>query len=411
MPTVTAEQPSAAKSAPTARERGRMPLVVYVLALGTFLMLTTEFVVAGILPEVATDLGVSLPQAAHLITVFALGMIIGAPVMTMVTMGLSKRLTLVLAMVVFMVGHVVVAVSSDLTVLLAARFVTAVATGAFWAVAAVVATRAAGPAAGARAMGVVGAGAALATVLGVPAGAVIAQLTGWRGTFWVLAVAAAMATVLVARLVPGESAERAKGSLRAELVGLRSGRLWLTLLACLTTTGGVLAAYSFIAPILTDRAGVPAPLVPLVLTGFGVGSFVGTILAGRFGDAHASLVTILTPAVTVVLLVAIAMVVDAPWLMMVLVVLLGLFGLSANGVLIHFAVRFAGPAAALGSALAVSAFNVGTAIGTATAGLALTSPLGLQGPSLVGAVVVALTLIPAIALAVLSRRRTAQQTH
>jgi predicted MFS family arabinose efflux permease len=112
-----------------------------------------------------------------------------------------------------------------------------------------------------------------------------------------------------------------------------------------------------------------------------------------------------------VLLVAIAMVVDAPWLMTVLVVLLGLFGLSANGVLIHFAVRFAGPAAALGSALAVSAFNVGTAIGTATAGLALTSPLGLQGASLVGAVVVALTLMPAIALALLGRRRSAQQTH
>src|SRR3954453_7095535 len=198
MPTRTAEEPSTETSAPTARERVRMPLVVYVLALGTFLMLTTEFVVAGILPEVATDLGVSLPQAAHLITVFALGMLIGAPVMTMVTMGLSKRLTLVLAMVVFMVGHVVVAVSSDLTVLLAARFVTAVATGAFWAVAAVVATRAAGPAAGARAMGIAGAGGALATVLGVPVGAVIAQVTGWRGTFWVLAAAAAIAMVLVA---------------------------------------------------------------------------------------------------------------------------------------------------------------------------------------------------------------------
>jgi DHA1 family inner membrane transport protein len=166
----------------------------------------------------------------------------------------------------------------------------------------------------------------------------------------------------------------------------------------------VLAAYSFIVPILTDQAGVPASLVPLVLTGFGVGSFVGTILAGRFGDARPGLVTILTPAVTILLLVGIGLVVDAPWLMTGLVVVLGLFGLSANGVLIHMSVRFAGPAAALGSALAVSAFNVGTAVGTAVAGLALATPLGLRGPVAVGVVIVTLTLIPAITLAFLSRR-------
>jgi predicted MFS family arabinose efflux permease len=409
MPSATAEPsvatPPAQATAPGhAPASGRLPLVVFVLALGTFLMLTTEFVVAGILPEVAGDLGVSLATAAHLITVFALGMIIGAPVMTVVTRRLSKRFTLTLAMVVIAVGHVVVALSSDFSVLLVARFVTAVATGAFWAVSAVVATRAAGPAAGARAMGIVSAGGALATVLGVPAGAFIAQVTGWRGTFWVLAGAAALATVLVARMVPAGSGEESPASLRSELAGLRSGRLWLALLACLTTTGGVLAAYSFIVPILTDQAGVPASLVPLVLTGFGVGSFVGTILAGRFGDARPGLVTILTPAVTILLLVGIGLVVDAPWLMTGLVVVLGLFGLSANGVLIHMSVRFAGPAAALGSALAVSAFNVGTAVGTAVAGLALATPLGLRGPVAVGVVIVTLTLIPAITLAFLSRR-------
>lgn len=170
MSTVTAANTSAAEPESTTSSR-RMPLVVFVLALGTFLMLTTEFVIAGILPEVATDLEISLAEAAHLITVFAVGMIIGAPVMTIVTMRLSKRLTLVLAMIVFAIGHVVVALSSDFAVLLGARFVTAVATGAFWAVAAVVATRTAGPSQGARAMGIVSAGAALATVLGVPAGA------------------------------------------------------------------------------------------------------------------------------------------------------------------------------------------------------------------------------------------------
>lgn len=407
MPTATAQHPSSSTADLPEHRREPLPLVVYVLALGTFLMLTTEFVVAGMLPVVARDLEVSLPRAAQLITVFAVGMIIGAPVMTLATMRLFKRLTLVLALVVFVAGHLVVALSADFIVLLAARFVTAVATGAFWAVAAVVATRAAGPAAGARAMGIVGAGGALATVLGVPIGAFIAQITGWRGTFWVLAVAAAAAAVLVARVVPAELAHESQGTVRGQLAGLRSGRLWLALLACLTTTGGVLAAYSYIAPILTDRAGIATALVPLVLTGFGVGSFVGTILAGRFGDAHPGLITILTPATTIVLLAAIALTVDAPALMTALVMLLGLFGLSANGVLIHFAVRYAGPAAALGSALAVSAFNVGTALGTEAAGVALTGPLDLAGPAAVGAAVVGLTLIPATALAVLRRRAAA----
>ncbi|MEV5050057.1 MFS transporter [Arthrobacter sp. LAR12-1-1.1] len=388
--------------------RPKLPVVVYVLALGTFLMLTSEFVVAGILPMIAGDLKVSVAQAGSLITVFAIGMVIGAPLMAMLTMRMSRQLTLVLALIVFVIGHIVVALGPDFTLLLVARFVSALATGAFWAVSAVVATRAAGPSSGARAVGVVGAGGALATVLGVPLGAFVAQLVGWRGTFWALAAAAAVATVLVARLVPHGAPAAQTTSIRAELAGLRSGRLWLALAACAATCGGVLAAYSYIAPILTDQAGVNAAQVPLVLTGFGMGSVIGTLLAGRFGDAHPGPITIITPAVTTILLLGISLLPGSPWLTSALVVLLGLFGLSANSVLIHLAVRFAGKAATLGSALSVSAFNAGTAVGTAIAGAALLSPLGTTGPGLVGTIIAALTLIPAIPLAIATRRRAAR---
>ena len=393
-------------SVPRLARRHPLPFVVYVLALGTFLMLTTEFVIAGILPEMAADLQISLAQAGLLITVFAFGMIIGAPAMTLLTLRLSKRLTLILALAVFAIGHVVVALGTDFTVLLVARFVTALATGAFWAVSAVVATRAAGPSSGARALGVVGGGGALATVLGVPLGALIAQLVGWRGTFWSLAVAAVVAMGFIAWLVPRDRSHPGSGSVRDELAGLRSGRLWLALLACATTTGGVLAAYSYIVPLLTQRAGVPAAAIPLVLTGFGVGSFLGTIIGGRFGDEHPGAVTIVAPAVTTILLLAISLFSTTSWVAIVLVALLGLFGLSANSVLIHFAVGFAGKAAALGSALSVSAFNAGTAVGTAIAAAALATPLGITGPAAVGTLIVALTLIPAIALAVRRRRRS-----
>jgi DHA1 family inner membrane transport protein len=402
------EAPRVSEAVPPPRgtaSTSRLPLVVYVLAAGTFLMLTTEFVVAGILPEIADDLQVSLEQAGSLITVFAVGMIVGAPLMTLLTMRMSKKLTLILALVVFITGHLFVALGSDFTLLMIARFVTALATGAFWAVSAVVASRAAGPSLGSRAVGVVGAGGSLATVLGVPLGAFVAQHVGWRGTFWGLALAAAIAVFLIVRLVPRDAPHNQSPSLLSELAELRSGRLWLVLAACVATCGGVLATYSFIAPVLIDQAGVASSLVPLVLTGFGLGSFVGTLVGGRLGDAHPHVVTIVTPAATTVVLLAMTLLTGSACVTVALVVLLGLFGLSANSVLIHLAVSFAGRAATFGSALSVASFNTGTAIGTAIAGAVLATPLGLTGPALVGTVVVVLTLIPAIALALVSRDR------
>jgi len=391
------------RTAPT--ERKRLPLVAYVLAVGTFLMLTTEFVVAGILPDIAAGLGVSLAQVGSFITVFAVGMIVGAPLMTMLTVRLSRRLTLILALGVFVAGHVWVALASDVDQIVTARFLTGLATGAFWAVSAVVASRAAGPTMGSRAVGIVAAGGSLATVLGVPIGAYIAQLTGWRGTFWALAIAAAIATVLVLRLVPRDEPAAGEGSFVTDLAGLLSVRLWLVLLACATTSGGVLAVYSFIAPVLIDQSGVPVSVVPLVLTVFGIGSFVGTLVAGRLGDKHPHAVTTVTPAVSTVLMASVFLFSGSSWAMVTLIALLGLFGLSANGVLIHLAVRFSGRAASLGSALSVAAFNLGTAVVTPVAGAALASPLGLDGPAAVGTAIIALTLIPTTLLGLITLRR------
>ncbi|MFE2738697.1 MFS transporter [Streptomyces sp. NPDC059349] len=381
----------------------RLPLVVYVLALGTFLMGTTEFVVAGLLPEIAGDLQVSVAQTGLMITVFAVGMIVGAPLMSMLTRRLPTRLTLMLALGVFAVGHVIVALGSDFTLLLAARFLTAIATGAFWAVANVAATRIAGPAASSRAIGLVGAGAMLANVIGVPVGAFAGQVMGWRGPFWALTVLALAAAGLIARTVPHDGPTQQPVSIRSELTALRSGRLWLALAACATTTGGVLAAYSYISPLLTDRAGIASALVPLVLVGFGIGALAGSIVGGRLGDVRPHTVTIVAAAAAALLLLAISLLSSYAVITVVLVALLGFFGLGANPVLISMSVRFAGKAPALGSALSVSAFNLGTAVGTWIAGLALSSTLGPVGPAAVGTTVAALTLIPTIAIALTQR--------
>ncbi|WP_405634639.1 MFS transporter [Streptomyces sp. NBC_00056] len=403
----TLHAPDALQGTGPGQPPARLPLVVHVLALGTFLMGTTEFVVAGLLPEIAGDVQISVAQAGLLITVFAVGMIVGAPLMAMLTLRLPRRLTLILALGVFAAGHVIVAVGSSFSLLLLARFLTALATGAFWALANVVAARAAGPASSSRALGVVGAGAMLANVVGVPLGAFAGQVMGWRGPFWALAALGAAAMVLIARHVPHDEVSHAAVSIRSELSALRSGLMWLVLVACATTTGGVLSTYSYISPLLTDRAGLASGLVPLVLVGFGVGALAGFLVGGRLGDHRPHTTTIAAAATTTILLLALCLLSRSAAPTIVLVALLGLFGLGANPVLISLGVRFAGQAPTLGSALTVSAFNLGTAVGSWSAGLALESPLRATGPAAVGTAIAALTLIPTIAIALTQRRRSA----
>src|SRR3954452_10386481 len=208
--------------------RSALPPVVPLLALGAFLMCTTEFMIAGLLPQMADDFGVPPSRIGLLITAFAVGMIVGAPVMALATLRLPKRATLVLALVLFAAGHVIAALSGSFGLLLAARVLTAVVTGTFWSVASAVATRAAGPHAGSRALGVMGSGVALATVVGVPLGSLAGEHLGWRGAFWALAALAVVAAAVIGRFTPGEGSGAAV-SVRSELGALRSVRLWLVL--------------------------------------------------------------------------------------------------------------------------------------------------------------------------------------
>jgi DHA1 family inner membrane transport protein len=245
----------------------------------------------------------------------------------------------------------------------------------------------------------------LANVVGVPLGAFAGQLTGWQGPFWALAALALAAVGLIARHIPHDSIDGEAVPLRSELAALRSGRLWLVLAACATTTGGVLAAYSYISPLLTDQAGIAAGLVPLVLVGFGVGSLIGTVYGGRLGDVRPHATTIVVAAATTVVLMAVCLLSEHAVPTVVLVALLGLIGLSANPVLSSLAVRFAGVAPTLGVAMSVSAYNLGTAVGSWVAGLTLGSSLGATGPAAVGTVIAGLTLIPTVAITLIQRRR------
>ncbi|MER6133057.1 MFS transporter [Streptomyces sp. NPDC001815] len=382
----------------------RLPFVVLVLSAGTFLMGTTEFVIAGLLPEIAGDLGVSVSRAGLLITVFAVGMVVGAPAMAIATLRLPRRSTLILALVVFSVGHLAAALSSSFALVLAARVVTALATGTFWCVGAVVATTAAGPAATSRALGLLMGGLTLATVAGVPLGSWLGQLSGWRGPFWVLAALSAVAAAVVGRFIPADERREAP-SVRAEFAALRDVRVWLTLSAMTLLMGGVLATYSYISPLLTERAGVPAGAVPMVLTGYGLGALLGTTVGGRLGDRRPLATLFTATATTTLVLLLLTVLSTSPVTTMALVTLLGVTGFAATPALGALALRFAGSAPTLASGLSGAAPNVGIAVGSWTAGIALTSPLRQTGPPLVGTVAAALTLVPLAALALMHATR------
>lgn len=341
----------------------------------------------------AADLGVSVAHTGLMITVFAVGMIIGGPTMALATLRLPQRHTIVGSLAVFALGHIVLAASSDFTVILIARFVTALATGAFYAVGFVIATTAAGPERSTRAVGMIMGGLTLSNVLGVPIGSFAGQAIGWRGPFWALAAA------VIGRFLPAAE-QRAAVSVRAEFRALRNGRLWLALSAAVLIMGGVLAAYTYITPLLTDRAGIPAGAVPVVLIAYGIGALGGTTLGGRLSD-HKPMATAITAAAgtALALLLPIPLSTSAV-ATVVLFSLMALTGFTLNPIVTSLAVRFAGDAPTLTASLTTSAYETGVAAGSAIAGVTLGSSLGLTGPALVGAVFAALTLLPLIALAV-----------
>ncbi|MEU0192289.1 MFS transporter [Streptomyces afghaniensis] len=383
----------------------KLPFVVLVLATGTFLMGTTEFVIAGLLPEIADDLDVSVSHAGLLITAFAAGMIVGAPVMAIATLRLPRRSTLVLALTVFALGHVVAALSPSFALVLAARVVTALATGAFWCVGAVVATTAAGPAATSRALGLLLGGMTVANVAGVPLGAWLGQVSDWRAPFWVLAALSAGAALVIGRFIPDEE-QREVRSVRAEFAALRQARVWLALSAIALLLGGVLAAYTYISPLLTERAGIAVAAVPLVLTSYGVGALLGTTVGGRLGDRWPLATLITAAAASTLVLLLLLLFSTSAVATVVLVTVMGVTGFAATPVLGALVMRFAGSAPTLASALASSSSNVGIAIGSWVAGVALASPLGQVGPPLVGTVTAALTLVPLTALALTRATRS-----
>lgn len=362
----------------------RIPAVVPVLAVSIFALGTSEFMIVGLLPEMAADLDVSIPQAGYLISVFALGMIVGAPLMTVLTLRLPRRVTLVAALLVFIAGSALAALSSDYGLLVVARLVTAVATATCWVMATVVTLSVVEPGDRARGLSVLLAGLTLSNVAGIPAGTFIGQLLGWRAAFWAVALVAVAGLAGVLLMVRGGAGGTSSGGLAAEFAVFRKGRLWLALTTIALYQAGSVGALAYVSPLLTDVAGIGSGWVPLVLLANGLGGLVGVAIAGRVTDTHPWSTLFVALGIVVGVLALIGLLAAWPVPAVVLVVLLGGAAFLVSAPLNLRVFELAGAAPTLASATTTSAFNVGNTIGPWFGGLAISAGWGYTSPAWIG---------------------------
>ncbi|GAB3920441.1 chloramphenicol efflux pump [Microlunatus endophyticus] len=386
----------------------RPPLAVYVLAAAIFAQGTSEFMIAGLLPGLTRDLGVSVPRAGMLITAFALGMMIGAPVMTVLTLRLPRKFTLLVAAGGYVIMHLVGVLMHGYAGLMITRIVAAVLYATFWSASAVVATRLAGPRLLARSLALLVGGLSVANVIGVPAGTWLGERYGWRAAFVAVAIATAISAVAIAVLVPDtdtRSSVRLGALIRNEVGVFRSGRLWLALLTTALFQGGVFAAFSYFAPLLINVTQITVGRVPIYLLLFGVGALAGTSLGGRFAD-RGPLANVIISLVATLLASGLLLATSAsPIGVGIAMILYALAAFSIAGGLNARVMGFAGSAPTLAAAVNTSAFNVGNAVGPWFGGLAITAGLGFRSPIGAGMIMLGLSLLVAIASVIIERRQ------
>ncbi|MCX4714386.1 Cmx/CmrA family chloramphenicol efflux MFS transporter [Streptomyces virginiae] len=377
-----------------------MPVAVYVLGLSVFALGTSEFMLSGLLPPIAEDMGVTIPQAGLLISAFAIGMVVGAPLLAVATLRLPRRTTLVSLISLFGLGQVAGALAPSYELLFASRVISAFACAGFWAVGAAVAIAMVDKDQRARAMAVMIGGLSIANVLGVPAGAFLGEHLGWRSAFWSVAAASAIALVGILALIPRIPLPAEKPSLGRELRIYRDRQVWLSIGITALAAGGVFCAFSYLSPLLTDVAGLDSQWVPWILGLFGIGALVGTTVGGRVADAHLFGVMIWGITASTVFLTALALLASTAAAAIALAFLLGFSAFFTAPALNARMFNVAGAAPTLAGATTTAAFNLGNTGGPWLGGTVIDADLGFAATAWAGA---AMT-VTAIALTVLALR-------
>ncbi|WP_405874186.1 MFS transporter [Streptomyces zaomyceticus] len=383
-----------------------MPLALLALAVGAFGIGTTEFVVMGLLPEIAADYGVPIPTAGLLVTGYALGVVVGAPLLTVFGNKVSRKRMLMLLMGLFVLGNLLSALAPSFGTMLTGRVIASLAHGSFFGIGSVVAAGLVAPDKRAGAIATMFTGLTVANIVGVPLGTFIGQAVGWRTTFVIVAVLGVIGLLGIARLVP--AMPRPEGThLRRELKAFRNPQVLLAMAMTVLGFGGVFAAITYIAPMMTEVAGYSDGAVTWLLVLFGVGMFLGNLLGGRYADR--ALMPLLYAALGGLAIVLALFTVAAhnKVLASIVILLVGALGFATVPPLQKRVLDQAHGAPTLASAVNIGAFNLGNALAAWLGGIVIAAGFGYTSPNWVGAVLAAAALGLAFWSAALERRAPA----
>lgn len=386
-----------------------MPLALYALTAGAFGIGVTEFVIMGLLIQVGADLGVSISAAGLLISGYALGVVVGAPIMTVATSRWPRKTVLLVLMGVFTLGNLACAIAPDYWTLMAARVLTAFAHGTFFGVGSVVATTLVAPNKKASAIAVMFTGLTVANILGVPFGTWLGQGFGWRSTFWAVTLVGIVAVAIIAVFVPKDKSAPEASNLKADLAVLGRGPVLVGLLTTVLGWVGVFAAFTYIAPILTRISGFSEAAVSPILLVFGAGLVAGNLLGGRLADKHLMPALFGSLFALVLVLALMTFALHSKVAVVVFVALLGAAAFATVPPLQMWVLNKAhGAGQSLASSFNIAAFNLGNAIGAWLGGAVIDHGPGLEQLPWIAALVPLSGLMIAVVSHRLEMRRATQ---
>ncbi|MFI7006208.1 MFS transporter [Streptomyces sp. NPDC050145] len=380
-----------------------MPLALLALAIGAFGIGTTEFVIMGVLPQVAGDFGVTIPTAGWLVSGYALGVVIGAPLLTVLGTKVSRKKMLMALMALFVVGNTLSALAPTFGLMLAGRVVASLAHGAFFGIGSVVAADLVAPQKKASAISLMFMGLTVANIVGVPGGTYIGQAAGWRVTFLIVAALGIIGFLGVAKLVP-ETGRPESVSVRREFAAFKNVQVWLAMAMTVLGYGGVFAAITYITPMMTEVAGFTEGAVTWLLVLFGIGMFLGNLLGGKFADRRLMPMLFTALAGLSAALLLFTATAHNKVLAAITLSLIGALGFATVPPLQKWVLDQASAAPTLASAANIGAFNLGNALAAWLGGIVITAGLGYTSPNWVGAILSATALILAFVAAYLDRR-------
>jgi DHA1 family inner membrane transport protein len=388
-----------------------MTIALLSLFLAAFSIGTTEFVVAGLLPEVSADLGVSVPTAGLLMSGYAIGVAVGGPIVSLLTSRLPRKPTIIALMGIFVIGHVLCAIAPTYPLLMAARIVVSMSHGCFFGLAAIIAMSLVPPARTSSALALVFAGISVSNIVGVPLGTAIGHAFGWRTSFWVIGAVAIFAAIAMAYALPrGAAAQKAGARLSDQFRVLRRPKVYMTYIIIVVMMIGFFSLFTFIAPFLTDVSGVGSDYVPGLLLLFGAGATIGIFAGGRLGDWRPSLTLLVAfPAQAAVYAGMVLLGANAA-AMAVLLFLMGATGMVTNASMQNRVLKGAAEAPDLASTLISSVFNIGIAIGALVGAAVLANGAGYARLPWIGiATAIATALLVVLALRIDRRREGAPE--